>query len=174
MVAVIIIAVLFTGLAIAVAYGASKGSFSAVGDALQTTSRGGSRILNATVAIVIVGVGVAVPLVFIIGNRNTSNAQVGGIKLTPAMQAGRELFGEHCGMCHTLAADNSVGKTGPNLDVLRPSEATVAHTIANGCLQSATSGDQSCLGYGNMPANIVTGRDAADIAAFVGKIAGHA
>jgi hypothetical protein len=50
----------------------------------------------------------------------------------------------------------------------------VAHTIANGCLQSATSGSQSCLGYGNMPADIVEGRQAADIAAFVSRIAGHA
>jgi|SRR5579863_1561275 len=174
MVAVIIIAVFFTGLAIAVAYGASRGSFSKVGDALQTTSRSGSRLLNSTLVVVYLGVGIAVPLVFIIGNRDNSNAQVGGIKLTPAMQSGRELFGQHCQMCHTLAADNAVGKTGPNLDVLRPSQARVIQAITYGCLQSATSGNNSCLGYGNMPADIVEGREAADVAAFVSRVAGHA
>jgi mono/diheme cytochrome c family protein len=79
-------------------------------------------------------------------------------------------------MCHTLAADNAVGKTGPNLDVLRPSEATVARTIANGCLQlpASSTASNSCFGYGNMPADIVEGRQAADIAAFVARVAGHA
>jgi hypothetical protein len=174
MLAVIIIAVFFTGLAIAVAYGASRGSFKRVGDALQTENRSGSRAFVSVLVVVYVGVGLAVPLLFIIGNRNNSNAQVGGIQLTPAMQSGRELFGQHCQMCHTLAADNAVGKTGPNLDVLRPSQARVLQAVTYGCLQSATSGNNSCLGYGNMPAGIVQGRQAADIAAFVSRVAGHA
>lgn len=172
MVGVLIIAVLFTGLSIAVAYGATKGSFRSVGDALQTTSRTGSRVLNSALLVVSLGVGIAVPLVFIIGNHNKSNAQVGGIPLTPAMQAGRELFGQHCEMCHTLAADNAVGKVGPNLDILRPNAATVLNTIANGCVQGS-NGDNACLGNGTMPADIVQGRQAADIAAFVSRIAGH-
>ncbi len=175
MVGVVIIAVLFTAISIAVAYGASKGSFRGVGEALQTTSRAGSRVLNATLVAVYVGCGIALPLVFIIGNHDKSNAQVGGVKLTAAMQAGRELFGEHCGSCHTLAADNAVGKTGPNLDQLKPSEAIVLHTIANGCLQAPAPGaPNNCLGYGTMPAGIVQGRQAQEIAKFVSAVAGHA
>lgn len=174
MVGVIIIAVLFTGLSVLVAFGASKGSFSGLGTALQTTSRSGSRLLNGSMFIVYVAGIVALPLVFIIGNRDNSNAQVHGVKLTAAMQAGRELFGEHCAVCHTLAADNAVGKTGPNLDQLRPSEALILKTIANGCLQqpTASSTGSTCLGYGTMPADVVEGRQAADIAAFVAAIAG--
>ncbi|MDE3132395.1 MAG: hypothetical protein KGL16_14685, partial [Acidobacteriota bacterium] len=78
--------------------------------------------------------------------------------------------------CHTLAADNAVGKTGPNLDSLRPPKALVLHTIANGCLQKPTASQSNsfCLGYGTMPADIVQGRQAQDIAAFVARIAGHA
>jgi cytochrome c551 len=171
--AIIIIAVLFTGISIAVAYGASKGSWKAVGSALQTTNRGGSRLFNTVLVVVYVGVGIAVPLVFIIGNRDNSNAQVGGVKLTAAMQTGRELFSEHCAVCHTLAANNAVGKVGPNLDVLRPPEATVLKAITYGCLQAPTSVNNSCLGYGTMPADIVQGRDAQDIAAFVAHVAGH-
>jgi|SRR5579875_1658414 len=173
MVAVIIIAVLFTGISIGVAYGASRGSFKAVGNALQSTNRASSRLLNTVLVVVYVGVGIAVPLVFIIGNRDNSNAQVGGVKLTAAMQAGRELFAAHCAVCHTLAADNAVGKIGPNLDVLRPSETTVADTIAHGCVQQPSSSGTSCLGYGTMPADIVQGLGAKDIAQFVAAVAGR-
>ena len=173
MVGVIIIAVVFTALAVGIGYGASRGSFSGISDALQTTSRSGSRLLNATLAVVYVAFLVCVPLLFIIGNRNRSNAQVGGLKLTASEQVGRELFAQHCGVCHTLAADNSVGKTGPNLDTLRPSEAVVLHSIANGCLQQSTSQANTCLGFGTMPADLVQGRQAQDLAAFVARVAGH-
>lgn len=174
MVGIVIIALLFTGLSIAVAYGASKGSFKGVGDALQGTGRTGSRIFNASLVFVYLGIGIALPLIFILGNRANSNAQVAGIKLTASMQVGRELFAEHCGVCHTLAADNAVGKIGPNLDRLKPSEALILHTLANGCLQNApTSAANSCRGFGTMPADIVEGRQAQDIAQFVSKVAGH-
>ena len=66
------------------------------------------------------------PVVFLVGNHNRANAQVGGIKLNAAEQNGRELFGQKCGLCHTLAAANAVGKVGPNLDVLQPTEAAGA------------------------------------------------
>jgi mono/diheme cytochrome c family protein len=145
-----------------------------VSNALQTTRRSSSRLFNTVLVVVYLGVGIAVPLVFIIGNHDNSNAQVGGVKLTAAMQAGRELFGDHCAVCHTLAADNAVGKVGPNLDVLRPPEVTVLHTIANGCEQQPTSQADTCLGYGTMPADIVQGRQARDIADFVAHVAGHA
>jgi hypothetical protein len=175
MVGVIIIAVLFTGLSVLVAFGASKGSFRGLGAALQTTSRSGSRLLNGSMFIVYVAGIVALPLVFIIGNRENSNTQVHGVKLTAAMATGRELFADHCAVCHTLAADNAVGKIGPNLDALRPPEALILKVIASGCLQQPTAGDTShvCLGYGTMPADIVQGRQARDIAAFVAAIAGR-
>ena len=173
-VAIIILAILFIGIAIAVYVGASRGSWHAVGDALQSTNRSGSRLFNTVLVIVYVGVGIAVPLVFIIGNRDNSNAQVGGVKLTAPMRAGRQLFADHCAVCHTLAAVNAVGKVGPNLDVLRPTEATVLHTIAHGCVQNPTSSANSCLGYGTMPADLAQGQDARDIADFVAHVAGHA
>ena len=174
-VAVIIIAVLFVGIASAVYVGATRGSFSGLLKAIGTTSRSGSRLLNSTLVCVYIGGAIALPLVFILGNRAKSDAQVGGIKMNAAEQIGRELFGEHCAVCHTLAADNAVGKIGPNLDKLRPPEALVEKVIANGCLQNPPAGSSSvCLGYGNMPADIVQGKQAQDIAAFVAAIAGHA
>jgi mono/diheme cytochrome c family protein len=175
-VAIIIIAVLFSTVSVTVYLGAVRGVFDGLRDALQTTSRSGSRILNSVLALVFVGGVIALPAVFIIGNRDNSDAQVGGIRMNASERSGRELFQEHCAVCHTLAADNAVGKTGPNLDVLRPSEAIVLKTIANGCVQqpTAASANSTCLGYGTMPADIVEGRQAQDIAAFVARIAGHA
>jgi Cytochrome c len=175
MLGVIIIAVVITGISIGIAYGASKGSFRGLGNALQTSSRSGSRVLNSLLVVVFIGGVIALPAVLIIGNRDNSDAQVGGIKMNASERVGRELFAEHCAVCHTLGADNAVGKTGPNLDSLRPSEAIVLKTIANGCLQepTAASANSTCLGYGTMPADIVEGRQAQDIAAFVARIAGH-
>jgi mono/diheme cytochrome c family protein len=175
-VAVIILAVLFSAISVTVYLAAVRGVFDGLRGALQTTSRSGSRALNGVLALVFIGGVIALPLVFIIGNRDNSDAQVGGIKMNASERSGRELFAEHCAVCHTLAADNAVGKTGPNLDVLRPSEAIVLKTLANGCVQqpTASSANSTCLGYGTMPADIVEGVQAQDIAAFVARIAGHA
>jgi mono/diheme cytochrome c family protein len=175
MIGVIIIAVVFTGLAIAIAYGASNGVFKGLSNALQSSNRGSARALYASLVVVYIGGILALPAVFILGNRNKSNAQVGGVKLTANMQVGRELFAEHCGVCHTLAATNSVGKVGPNLDALKPTKSLTLHTIANGCLQAQVGKDYNtiCLGYGTMPADIVEGQQAQDVAEFVSKVAGH-
>jgi len=46
---------------------------------------------------------------------------------------GAKIFSDAgCAGCHTLAAAGSHGTTGPNLDGLKPSEATVANQVANG------------------------------------------
>jgi hypothetical protein len=175
MIGVVIIAVLFTGLAAGIAYAASKGGFGGLTNALQTTSRSGTLVLVSVLVFVFLGFGVAIPAVFILGNRDNSNAQVGGIRLTASEQVGRELFAEHCAVCHTLAADNAVGKVGPNLDTLKPPTSLILHTIANGCLQLLAGKNYNtiCLGYGAMPADIVEGQQAQDVAAFVAKVAGH-
>ena len=118
--------------------------------------------------------GIALPVVMLLGNHDNANAQVGGIKLTQAQRAGRELFGEHCGVCHTLAAANAGGKVGPNLDTLKPAQSTVLNTINNGCLPNPPKGSNAgCLGQGVMPAAVVQGQDAQNVAAFVAKVAGN-
>ncbi len=134
----------------------------------------GRRTLGWVMAIIYIAFGIALPTVILLGNRNNANGQVGGIKLTAAEQRGREIFGEKCSLCHTLAAANAVGKVGPNLDVIQPTEQLVLHTIANGCLQNPPSGSQeACLGEGTMPADVVQGVDATEVAQFVSKVAGN-
>jgi cytochrome c551 len=133
------------------------------------------RVTGAVFVLLYVGFGIALPLGFLIGNHANANSQVGGNKLTPAMKSGRELFGRHCAVCHTLAAANAVGKVGPNLDTIKPAEPLVLHTIENGCLQNPPPGttSQSCLGQGNMPAGIIQGQQAIDVAKFVAQVAGR-
>jgi mono/diheme cytochrome c family protein len=154
---------------------AARGGLGGVRATVQSQSYGARRAASTLFVLLYVGFGIALPLVFLIGNHANANGQVGGYKLTPAMKRGRELFGLHCGVCHTLAGANAVGKVGPNLDVIKPSESLVLHTINNGCLQNPPSGDsaQSCLGLGNMPASIVQGQEAQDIAKFVAQVAGR-
>jgi mono/diheme cytochrome c family protein len=144
-------------------------------ETFQAQTYGARRTAGVVFLAVYLAFGVAIPLLFLIGNHSNANAQVGGYKLSSAMKSGREIFGEHCGVCHTLAAANAVGKVGPNLDVIKPSESLVLHTIQNGCLQSPPSGDnsQSCLGQGNMPASIIQGQQATDVAKFVAQVAGR-
>jgi mono/diheme cytochrome c family protein len=127
----------------------------------------------AMLIVIYVGFGVVLPLVFLTGNHNNANGQVGGLKLTADEKSGRELFGEHCGVCHTLSAANAIGKVGPNLDQIQPSESLVVHTIQYGCLQNAPSGSQeTCLGQGTMPSEVLQGKQAQDVAEFVARVAG--
>jgi mono/diheme cytochrome c family protein len=131
------------------------------------------RAMGWVFVITYVAFGVALPVLFLIGNHNSANGQVGGVKLTAAEKRGREIFGERCALCHTLAAANAVGKVGPNLDVIQPTYQLTLHTIQNGCLQNPPPGSQeACLGEGVMPADVVQGVDAQDVAKFVSKVAG--
>jgi mono/diheme cytochrome c family protein len=84
--------------------------------------------------------------------------------LTPAQQHGRALFVQNCGSCHTFDAAGTVGQIGPNLDDIAINEADVLHAIrTGGGRHSHGAGGRT----GNMPRNLVTGKDAQDVAAFV-------
>lgn len=174
MVGVIIIAVLFTALAVGIFWAAGRGRLTPITNAMLSQGAVGRRIINVTLVLTYVGFGIVLPAVFLVGNHDHASAQVAGVKLTAAEKSGRELFGEHCAVCHTLAAAAAVGKTGPNLDQLNLSESLVLHTIQYGCLQSpGSNSQQTCLSYGNMPADVVQGRQARQVAAFVARAAGH-
>src|SRR5215207_2334767 len=76
--------------------------------------------------------------------------------LSAAEQHGRELFVQNCGSCHTLDAAGTTGQIGPNLGDIPLDQADVRRAIEIGG-----------RGSGNMPQNLVSGQDAADVAAFV-------
>ncbi|HEY0362423.1 MAG TPA: cytochrome c [Solirubrobacteraceae bacterium] len=127
-------------------------------------SRAGRRFVAVMVTIVIIALGVAVPLAIgvVNGNDHAKNAP-GGVDLNAAQTSGRAVFGKYCSTCHTLKASNAVGKVGPNLDVLHPPKGLILDAIAKG----------RARGQGQMPAGVVDGQDAQDVAAYVAAVAGR-
>jgi cytochrome c553 len=176
MLAVWLFIVFWVLVAIALFYVASRGGLR-IGDRSRRREPGRlSRLGFNTVLIVIyIGFGIVLPFLILHGNNVNASAKVAGVRLNSQEKAGRELFAEHCGVCHTLAEAHAIGKVGPNLDQLRPSYGLIIHTLQYGCLASPPSptSPESCLGQGNMPSDILEGQAARDVAEFVARVAGR-
>ena len=125
-------------------------------------SRRSRRSVGIVVGLLVLALGVLVPALVIAAGRDSKKAP-GGVQLTAADERGREIFAQRCATCHTLQAANAVGKVGPNLDQLRPPKALVLDAVQKG----------RARGQGQMPAGLVDGQDAQEVATFVGKVAGH-
>jgi mono/diheme cytochrome c family protein len=104
-------------------------------------------------AAVVIGVIAVIAASMLIGNGSHGS----GSKFNASERNGRQLFAQNCSTCHALAAANAVGRVGPNLDQLKPPKALVLDAIKNG----------RARGVGQMPAGLVQGQDAQDVAAFV-------
>ena len=88
-----------------------------------------------------------------------------------AVKRGAELFTQRCNGCHTLGTVSGEGSTsdltdrervdGPNFDVRKVTDENVLYALRNGGYSGAI-----------MPENIVVGKDAADVAAFLAKYSG--
>lgn len=132
-------------------------------EVLQAQGRGGRRAVVGAVVLAFLGFGVALPTYVIAKNKDSKEAGRQGIPLTASEKKGQQIFGVRCNECHTLAAANTAGRVGPNLDQLRPPASLVLDAVSNGRKR----------GIGTMPAKIVQGEDAKDVAAFVAKVAGR-
>jgi hypothetical protein len=153
---------------------AVRGGLGGARATLQTQTRGGRKVAWIVFVVFYIGFGIVMPTLFLAGNRANASTQVGGIRLTAGEKHGRMLFGQSCTVCHTLAAANATGKVGPNLDTLKPPAQLVLNTINNGCVQNPPpNSNQACLGQGTMPAQLLEGKDARDVANFVAKVAGN-
>jgi mono/diheme cytochrome c family protein len=130
---------------------------------LDARSRPARRALGLVIAAIYLGLGIAIPAVVIAGNKDHDEAGNARIKLTASQEHGRELFGQICQQCHTLAEAGAVGKVGPNLDKLKPPKALVLDAVLKG----------RARGAGRMPAGLYQGKDAEDVADFVSKVAGR-
>src|SRR5437588_13083822 len=86
---------------------AARGGRGEARAALQTQTRSGRKAVGTIFAILYVGFGIALPTVFLTGNHANASSQVNGVKLNAADKHGRELFGQSCAVCHTLAAANA-------------------------------------------------------------------
>lgn len=84
------------------------------------------------------------------------------------MVHGKQLFVQRCGSCHALARADTRGTVGPDLD------AAFAQSIADGMGRDTVEGvvhEQILYPITRMPAKIVEGQDAVDVAAYVGHAA---
>src|SRR4051812_49044823 len=94
-----------------------------------------------------------------------------GLDDQPNVSNGAKLFPARCAGCHTLDIDGAQGGAtrvhdrerpdGPNFNVRRETTDSVLYAIRNGGFSGAI-----------MPENIVVGREANDVAAFLSKYAG--
>ena len=99
---------------------------------------------------------------------------------------GKELFQQRCGSCHTLADAGTQGKIGPNLDdafagpraqgfkesaITNIVHGQILFPVENpaGVIKGPNGEEQPVQG---MPAKLVTGDDAKDVAAYVASVAG--
>jgi mono/diheme cytochrome c family protein len=132
------------------------------GPMLNPATRGGRRTVGvltaATAALFLIAIPIAVGL-----SGDDNQAQAGAVRLSAAERDGRSTFYRACGQCHQLDAANAVGRVGPNLDVLRPPKELVLDAIDKG----------RARGMGQMPAQVVEGEAAENVAAFVAKTAGR-
>ncbi|MCW2987482.1 MAG: blue (type 1) copper domain protein [Solirubrobacterales bacterium] len=89
---------------------------------------------------------------------------------------GRILFVQKCGVCHTLAQAGTTAQIGPNLDgaFAAAREAGENSDTIEGIVKAQVESPRPDNGNPavSMPADVVTGQDLDDVAAYVGMYAG--
>jgi mono/diheme cytochrome c family protein len=83
-------------------------------------------------------------------------------------QEAKQLFQTNCGSCHTLAAAGTDGVVGPNLDDLLGAGTTDPEANTGRVLDAIHMGVA-----GRMPAGILGGEQAKEVASFVSRNAGQ-
>jgi len=95
---------------------------------------------------------------------------------SPDIANGRVLFTSKCGICHTLAQAGTTAKVGPNLDdaFAAAREAGMNGATIEGIVKAQVDNPRPSNGNpaASMPANVASGSDLDNIAAYLGKYAG--
>lgn len=165
MVATIVFVLFFVGLALGVLVVAMRGGPKGMREA-GPPSRRARRVWTVFVPLLLIVVGLGLPLWILSANSESHDKQeIGGVELTDREARGRVLFAQNCSTCHTLDGAAATGKVGPNLDELA-SVQTTALTL-NAIKQGRANGN------GQMPAGLLEGRDAEDVAQFVKAVSGR-
>lgn len=161
---------LWVVLGLGVFFVAMRGGPRGARESLHTESRGQHAV---TIAIVLLfAFGLVVPGFVLASNAEHKAAvAVGGLHLTAEQEKGRELFAHSCAVCHTLAATNSVGRTGPNLDVRVGDD--ISTSAGRKALVLSAIAEGRARGLGQMPALLYQGKEAEEVASFVAAVAGH-
>jgi mono/diheme cytochrome c family protein len=152
----------FLVLGIVVLFVAFAGGGGAAREAYLT---GGRRAFPIAILVIYVALGIAVPAA-VIAARGEAEGGVGALRTEQAseqLENGKELFIASCKSCHTLDAVQATGVTGPNLDELSGLD---RERVLNAIETGGT-------GQGRMPAGLLQGQDAEEVAAYVERVAGQ-
>jgi mono/diheme cytochrome c family protein len=161
----IVFVLLFITVGLSVVLAAMRSGRGPAGSKPETRATRRAWGLGIGLIILVIGLGLPALVLAINGNDHAKRGP-GGVDLTASQAKGRELFVKNCATCHTLAATHSVGRVGPNLDQLNGGglkAAFVENAIKLG----------RARGAGQMPANLVQGVDARDVAEFVSAVSGR-
>jgi len=118
----------------------------------------------------------AAAAVLLAGLAATGCGSVAADREPGSASGGKQLFTEKCGSCHTLADAGTRGVIGPDLDQAfgnvrdQGYDETTIRDVVRGQIAYPTS--EPVTGDPGMPANLVTGDAAADVAAYVASVAG--
>ena len=115
--------------------------------------------------------GIAVAALFAAGCGSVGYSEGTGDKAK-----GKELFTQKCGSCHTLANAGTKSQIGPNLDYAFLAsrrdglgESTIVQVVRGQIAYPITN---TSTGAPGMPADLVEGQDAEDVASYVASVAG--
>lgn len=125
----------------------------------------GRRAFPLVILLLYLGLGIAVPAA-VIASRGESEGAVGKLRTeepTASEEEGKVLFIQTCKSCHTLDAVNAHGVTGPDLDDLGGLD---RQRVLSAIRRGGT-------GQGRMPARLLQGQDAQDVAIYVSRVAGQ-
>jgi cytochrome c553 len=159
---VLIVLVPFVLAGVAVLFIAFSGGPGAAREAYLT--RGG-RIFTFAILLLYLALGVVVPAA-VIAAHGEGEGGTGSLRTaepTPQEERGKELFIQNCKSCHTLAAVQAHGVTGPNLDELSGLD---KQRVLNAIKTGGT-------GSGRMPPGLLEGADAEAVATYVAAVAGR-
>jgi cytochrome c553 len=151
----------FLALGLGVVLVAMRGGPRGVRDTLEAGRTQPLHVTEFVVVAAMVLFGLVVPALVLLGDQ--ASAGPGGEKLSAKNKNGRELFSQRCATCHTLEDAGAVGRVGPNLDELAPAAGLTVNAIEKG----------RARGTGQMPAQLLEGQDAKDVAAYIAEVAGR-
>jgi len=131
----------------------------------------GSRTFKIAILVIYLGVGLAVPAIILNARSDAEGAtnQLQTKHASEEISKGKQLFRSTCASCHTLAAVNARGVTGPDLDRIGLNTASMKSAeqrVENAIRIGGTGQDR-------MPSGLLQGENAQAVATFVATVAGR-
>jgi cytochrome c551 len=159
----LVFVLVFVALGLGTLLFAMSGGRGGLGAAMHSQKRGSRRFATFAFFVSLLVLGILIPWAVISAVDNSDDLPYANVtNLTEAEKHGQELFGARCSLCHSLKAANAVAPVGPDLDAIAPPAELTLDAILKG----------RSRGNGQMPAQLFTGKDAEDVAAFVAKATG--